>query len=218
MNTSFLFITYYILLEGWDGMTFGDRLKKLRKGKGLTLADLEDRFDRGRTAFSNYENNHRKPNMNLVRDLADFFEVSVDFLLGREEEVKEEPEKIKLVPIFDMTNGQALLVQDNIIGHKKVPEKDLEGGEYFYLRINGDDSMINAGIGDSDLIFVKKQGEIKDGDIALVKFEDKVILRYLYSTDNQYILETANPKYKLKFLNHGEVEIIGKAIEVIRRL
>lgn len=218
MNTSFLFITYYIFLKGWDGMTFGDRLKKLRKGKGLTLADLEDRFDRGRTAFSNYENNHRKPNMNLVRDLADFFEVSVDFLLGREEEVKEEPEKIELVPIFDFKNGQALLVQDNIIGYKKVPEKDLEGGEYFYLRINGDDSMVNAGIEDNDLVFIKNQDEIKDGDIALIKFKDRFILRYLYSTEDQYIIETANPNYKLKFLNHGEVEIIGKAVEIIRRL
>lgn len=199
-------------------MTFGDRLKKLRKGKGLTLADLEDKFDRGRTAFSNYENNHRKPNMNLVRDLADFFEVSVDFLLGREEEVKEEPEKIELVPIFEMTNGQALLVQDNIIGCKKVPEKDLEGGEYFYIRMNGDDSMINAGIENSDLVFIKKQNEVKDGDIALVNINNNFYLRYLYSTDDQYILEAANPKYKLKFINHGEVESIGKAVEVIRRL
>lgn len=199
-------------------MSFGDRLKDLRKGKGLTLADLEERFGRGKTAFSNYENNHRKPNMNLVKELADFFEVSVDYLLGRKEPVKEEPEKLELIPIVDISIGQAILDQDNIIGYRKVPQELVEEGEFFYLRISGDDSMVNAGIQDRDLVLIKRQVEVKDGDIALVVVENKVSLKYLFSVENHYILQPANPKYKTILIDRGEVEVIGKAIEVIRKL
>lgn len=199
-------------------MTFGERLRKLRKEKGLTLADLEDRFNRGRTAFSNYENNYRKPNMNLVKELADFFEVSVDYLLGREEKVKEKAEKIELISIRNFANGQALLNEDNIIGFRKVPRSELEGGEYFYLRVDRDDSMINAGIVDDDLVFIKKQLNIEDGAIALVDLEDKICLRYLYSVEDYFILQPANPRYEPVFIEKEKVKIIGKGIEVIRKL
>lgn len=199
-------------------MTFGDRLKKLRKKKGLTLDDLSNEFDRGKTAFSNYENNHRKPNMNLVNELADFFEVSVDYLLGREDLEKEEAKIFELIPIVDISMGQAILKTDNIIGYKKVPRDTVEGGEYFYLRMNGDNSMINAGIQNRDLVLIRKQVVVDNGDISLIVFEDKVSLRYFYSTEHQYILQTANPIYKPDVVDHGEVEIIGKAVEIIRRL
>lgn len=199
-------------------MTFGERLKKLRQEKGLTLADLEEKFDRGRTAFSNYENDHRKPNMNLVNELADFFEVSVDFLMGREEKVQEEPERVELIPIRNITGGQALLATENIVGYRKVPQTLVEGGEYFYLRMNGDNSMINAGILNDSLIFIKKQLEIANGDIALVLLENQVCLRYLYSFTDRSVLQPANPNYNPSLVDQGEFKIIGKAIEVIRRL
>ncbi|MTI58582.1 MAG: helix-turn-helix domain-containing protein [Firmicutes bacterium] len=199
-------------------MTFGDRLKNLRKKKRLTLGDLEERFDRGKTAFSNYENDIRKPNMHLMTELADFFDVSVDYLLGREELVKEEPEKLELVPIVDISMGQAILKSDNIVGYKKVDKESVEGGEYFYLRITGDESMINSGIKDRDLVLIRKQDEIKDGDIALVTLQNKVSLKYLYSIKDHFVLQADNPKYKPIIIDHGEIKIIGKAIEVIRRL
>ena len=179
---------------------------------------MEERFDRGKTAFSNYENNIRKPNMNLITELADFFDVSVDYLLGREELVKEEPEKLELVPIVDISMGQAILESDNIVGFRKVAKESVEGGEYFYLRITGDESMINTGIKDRDLVLIKKQVEIKDGDIALITLQDKVSLKYLYSVKDHFILYAANPKYKPIIIDHGEIEIIGKAVEVIRRV
>lgn len=193
-------------------------MKELRKKRGLTLAELGEEFDRGKTTFSNYENNYRKPNINLVNELADFFEVSVDYLLGREEEEQEEVEQLELVPIVDISMGQAILTQENIIGYKKVPQELIKGGEFFYLRITGDDSMINAGIQDGDLVLVNKEAEIENGDIALLTFGDELRLKYLYSIEDYYSLQAANPKYKSIIINHGEVEIIGKAVEVIRRL
>ncbi|MCK8825544.1 helix-turn-helix domain-containing protein [Fuchsiella alkaliacetigena] len=76
-------------------MSFGKRLKKLRKEKGLTLREMSNKFNRGRTSFSNYENDYRKPDMDLIKELADFFEVSVDYLLGRTD-VKNPEQEVRI--------------------------------------------------------------------------------------------------------------------------
>ncbi|PRX21698.1 transcriptional regulator with XRE-family HTH domain [Orenia metallireducens] len=76
-------------------MTFGERLKELRQDKGLTLREMAEHFNRGRTTFSNYENDYRKPDMDLIDELADFFNVSVDYLLCRTDQRQDPNTKIK---------------------------------------------------------------------------------------------------------------------------
>jgi len=63
--------------------TFGNRLQELRKEKGYTLDELANKFNKSKSTFSSYENDRRKPDIELVADLADFFNVSSDYLLGK---------------------------------------------------------------------------------------------------------------------------------------
>ena len=63
--------------------TFGERLKELRSERGLTLSQMADKFHKTKASFSAYENDKRKPDMDLISDIADYFGVSVDYLLGR---------------------------------------------------------------------------------------------------------------------------------------
>ncbi len=65
-------------------MLFGERLKKLRLEKGLTLDDVSDIFDLTKTAISYYENGKRFPKMNTLRKMADFYGVSYDYLVGND--------------------------------------------------------------------------------------------------------------------------------------
>ena len=62
-------------------MTFGKRLKTLRNEKGLELKDLAEEFNKSKSTFSAYENDRRKPDINLVKEIANFFDVSTDYLL-----------------------------------------------------------------------------------------------------------------------------------------
>ena len=64
-------------------MTFGERLKELRIEKELTQIELGNRFNLGKTAISLYETNSRFPDKDILEKMADFFKVSVDYLLGR---------------------------------------------------------------------------------------------------------------------------------------
>ena len=61
---------------------FTERLKELRKEKGLTLDQLEIATGLSRSAISDYENGKRTPSASVIITLARFFEVTTDYLLG----------------------------------------------------------------------------------------------------------------------------------------
>lgn len=69
--------------------TFGMRFKELRNEKKLTQDELVENFNKkynttfNKSTISQYENNKRKPEVNILENWADFFNVSIDYLLGR---------------------------------------------------------------------------------------------------------------------------------------
>ncbi|WP_018590420.1 helix-turn-helix domain-containing protein [Terrisporobacter glycolicus] len=72
--------------------TFGIRFKELRNEKKLTQDELVENFNKkyntrfNKSTISQYENNKRKPEVNILENWADFFDVSIDYLLGRNDE------------------------------------------------------------------------------------------------------------------------------------
>lgn len=63
---------------------FGEKLKTLRENKNLTQKKLANSLNIGQTTIANYEKNIRFPNLEILISIADFFEVSIDFLVGRQ--------------------------------------------------------------------------------------------------------------------------------------
>ncbi|AOT71503.1 helix-turn-helix domain-containing protein [Geosporobacter ferrireducens] len=66
-------------------MNFGLRFKQLRKEKNLTQAEIANIFSLGESTISFYESNKRTPDYALLQKIADFFDVTTDYLLGRSE-------------------------------------------------------------------------------------------------------------------------------------
>ncbi|WP_126990601.1 helix-turn-helix domain-containing protein [Candidatus Kurthia intestinigallinarum] len=64
-------------------LLLGDRLKKLRKEKKLTQQDLASKINVTHVSISGYESGRRSPDTDTLQKLADYFEVSTDYLLGR---------------------------------------------------------------------------------------------------------------------------------------
>lgn len=62
---------------------FGDILKELREDKGLTQEDLATLMNIGRTSITSYETNSSQPSIETLIKLADYFNVSTDYLLCR---------------------------------------------------------------------------------------------------------------------------------------
>lgn len=61
---------------------FGDRLKELRLEKELTQEELAKIFNTGKASISHYESNRRVPDISVIKRFADFFGVSVDYIMG----------------------------------------------------------------------------------------------------------------------------------------
>ncbi|AFK85868.1 MULTISPECIES: helix-turn-helix domain-containing protein [Thermoanaerobacterium] len=64
-------------------MTFSDRLKELRKEKNLTQEDLAKILEISRSTIAGYETERKEPDYETLKKIADFFNVSIDYLLGR---------------------------------------------------------------------------------------------------------------------------------------
>ncbi|HAB7513936.1 TPA_asm: helix-turn-helix domain-containing protein [Listeria monocytogenes] len=62
---------------------FGDILMKLRKSKNLTQSDIAKILGVARTTYSSYEQNRRMPDAEIQIKIADYFDVSLDYLHGR---------------------------------------------------------------------------------------------------------------------------------------
>ena len=67
---------------------FSERLRKLRQSKGLSRKELGQALGLAESTISNYENDLRTPDYELLTRIADFFEVSTDYLLGRTDDPK----------------------------------------------------------------------------------------------------------------------------------
>lgn len=70
---------------------FGPRLRRLRQERGLLQRDVEEALSLRPGAGSQYERGLREPGFALLLTVADYFDVSVDYLLGRPQALKESP-------------------------------------------------------------------------------------------------------------------------------
>ena len=64
-------------------MSFAERLQELREDKGISRKDLAASLNITVSALGMYEQGRREPNMEMLIKLADYFDVSLDFLVGR---------------------------------------------------------------------------------------------------------------------------------------
>ena len=93
-------------------MSFGEKLKALRKKIGKTQAQLGDQFGLAESTISLYESNKRSPDKDTVRKIAAFFGVTTDYLL-------EQP-KIDLLDIFEDHADNLMVAGKPLTPEKKV--------------------------------------------------------------------------------------------------
>lgn len=115
-------------------------------------------------------------------------------------------------PLFDgIAAGQPRLMPDGI---ETYVEFTTSIRADFVLRVHGD-SMIGARIHDGDLVFVRQQPEVENGEIAAVAIGDEATLKRVYRYGDTLSLRAENPAYKEMVFTGEElnnIHILGKAI------
>ena len=107
------------------------------------------------------------------------------------------------------------------MGHERdrlqVPEAFLGNGDHYLLEIEGD-SMINAGILDGDYVIIKKTDTAQSGEIVVALIDgDTATLKRLRKKGASIALEAANPAYKTRIYNAGEVSVQGRLVGLMRK-
>ena len=181
--------------------------------KKLTLEELAQRLGTSKQTIHRYENGiisnipHEK-----VRELARALEVTPSQLLGWEND--EAPLSVKRIPIIgEIACGKPIYANEE---YESYAFSDGGVGTDFCLRAKGD-SMIGARIYDGDIVFIRSQESVDNGEIAAVIIDDEATLKrvYYYPAEGKLILSPENPKYAPMVYVADElssIKIIGKAV------
>ncbi|RNC29779.1 MAG: LexA repressor [Candidatus Dichloromethanomonas elyunquensis] len=199
---------------------FASNIFALRKEKGLTQLELAENLDVSKTAVSEWESANKLPNAGSIEKISAFFNVPKSTLFGEGRDRFLSYDKMLKLPIVGRIScGNGSLAYEDIEGHEPTPEAWLNGGEYFYLRAKGD-SMTGARIFDGDLVLIRQQPDVENGEIAAVLIDGEAYLKKITKHDNILILESANSTYPTKTydMKTGDCKIIGKLKKIIVNL
>jgi repressor LexA len=114
-----------------------------------------------------------------------------------------------------ITAGEPILAAQNIENIFPIPYDLIKDTDVFMLSVQGD-SMVEAGIFDGDLLFIKKQSHASNGDIVAALIEDEATIKTFYKETDYIRLQPENNL--MKPIITKEVRILGKVIGVFRLL
>ena len=216
-------------------MSFAERLKTLRKSKGLTQDEFSRQTGIGRSAVSMYESGKRMPSYKVLSDLSKFFQVSTDYLLENSDvEVAPAAPSASRAPtvtrytyripvVGRVAAGQPILAQEEIIDYEYIDERLHKGGDqYFGLIVKG--ASMEPTIHDGDTIIVRVQESVESGQIAVVLVDgEDATVKEVKETDTGLTLIGHNVAvYAPHFYSREEVEklpvrIIGRVVQSISK-
>lgn len=199
--------------------TCAKRICRALKIRGMRQIELAERTQIPKSAISQYCSGAFKPKQNRLFQIAQVLNVDEAWLMGLDVPM-ERKENSNILPFPTMGKipllgsiacGTPILASENMDGEVDLPEHIHAD---FALRCKGD-SMINARIFDGDIVYIRQQDMVDNGEIAAVLIEDEATLKRVRLFDDHISLEPENPQYRpIVFwgeeMNH--VHILGKAV------
>ncbi len=205
----------------------GNIIKRERKNHNISLDMLVNKLGglKTKSTLKRYEDGASRIDMEILEKICNALNISyVDVINeaefktsyhSNEEEINNiyKIDKIKLPLLGSVACGEPIYADEDRESYIMVGT-DIKAD--FCLKCQGD-SMINARIYDGDIVFVRKQDIVNNGEIAVVIIDDEATLKrfYYYKEQNLVILKPENPKYEDIVLSGeklDQVKVLGKAI------
>lgn len=199
-----------------------NRIKLLREEKGLFQKDLAQVLNVTTPVINYYENEKRTISAKTASKLADFFGVSIDYLLGKSDIRKTEsnvfpmPENAVPIPVVGkISAGLPILATENISRYEFAPSSLINKNfTYFYLTVTGD--SMNRKFNDGDIVLVQQQSDLENDEIGVFLIDNEATVKRYKKEDDRIVLYpmSTNPEHDPQIYNPKEtnVKIIGKVI------
>lgn len=197
---------------------FGTRIKQLREKRGLNQEELGEIVGVSDKTVSSWEINRTEPKMGIVQQLADFFNVTTDYLIkgntADDEDLYQQLDMSYIkVPLYaPISCGNGAFVDDNILDYVAVPDDGLNPHKEYFAQIADGDSMIEVGIDSGDIIVFEKSNTIENGKIGCFCIDDNVATCKKFKKGDTFIqLIPANKNYDpiVIDLNNNNFRVIG---------
>lgn len=192
--------------------TLSENIRRYRIENGLSQKELGRLIGMTAQMISAFETGIREPRIGTLEDLSRVFGVKKTELLGDSYAgaFKTIP-ATRLVPVLgNISCGTPILAEQNIERMMAVPDQIACN---YILECHGD-SMVDAGIADGDLVYVRQQPDVEDGEIAVVVIGNEATLKRVYHHDTFLQLVACNSKYPPLIITARDetVRIEGKAV------
>ena len=199
-------------------MNFSERLKNLRKTHKITQEKLATVIGVERSSIGKYESSTTIPSNETLIKIAQFFNVTTDYLLGNEIKTQSENKGFK-IPVFgNVAAGVPISAIEDIVDYEEITEDLATKGEYFGLVIKGDSMEPRMTTG--DVVIVRAQSTIENGEIAIVLVNgEDATCKKIKKTPEGIMLISLNQAYEPMFYSNKQIEqlpirIIGKVVEL----
>ena len=205
-------------------------LRDLRNKRNLTQEALANKLNTSKSTISMYENGNREPDFETLETIADFFNVNMDFLLGRSKYntqlVKHSPSTstsrgISIPVLNTVVAGMPIEAYEDILGYEEISRELASTGEFFALQIKGD-SMLPV-LQEKDVVIIRQQSDVESGDIAIVLIGgETATVKKVMKQESGITLIGFNPAvYEPHFYSNEDIEslpikIAGKVVEMKR--
>lgn len=219
-------------------MTLGDIIKEYREKQNISMDEFSKISSLSKGYISMLENNTNPrnnkpiaPTLPTIKKIASAMSMDVDSVLkildsDQEINLGIEPEKLIVSNIYPIELKRFPLLGEIACGKPTYAAEDRESYIMTGTDINADfclkakgDSMVNARILDGDIVFVRKQDIVDNGEIAavVVNNDSEATLKrfYYYAEKSMVILKAENPAYEdLIFINDelNNFHVLGKAV------
>lgn len=191
------------------------------RGVAITRVLTDLGFSRG--LGSQWKAGKQKPSSDKLQRIADYFGVSVDDLIGRENSAEMLPQRgLRLVPVFESVSAGFGAYADSCpIGVvADYIESDYDAQNTIAIKVRGD-SMYPK-IEDGDLVIVRRDVDWYDGAIVVALIDgDEGVVKRIFQTATRLTLESINPAYPPRRFEREEmcrVQVVGVVQMVIKEV
>ena len=207
-----------------------NNLKEARKAAGMTQAEVGSIVRVSQNTYSYWERGKVKIDDESLKKLADLFHVSVDYLLGRNEESppagNAPPSSVpgsKWIPVLgSVTLGIPISSVQDAVEYEEISPQMAATGEFFALRMEG--TSMEPQICDGDVLIVRKQSDADSGDICIYMVNGgSAACKRIKKRPEGIMLVPNNSAhepmfYSAEIMRSLPIQILGVVVEVRRRL
>ena len=214
-----------------------DRIVSLRNEKNITQSQLAEELNISPSAIGMYEQGRRKPSYELLEEICDYFNVDMDYLMGRSdiknryqaglkydwEDKKQEDSNIDMktvntdyimIPLYESISAGYGASNSEFIEMIPVFGLKKNGTTYFAVKVEGD--SMEPKIPNGSTIIIKKDMQIESGEIGAFNLNGENFVKQKKVVKDRLILHSFNLAYDDKVVNEFDDFIeYGKVVKVM---